>query len=101
MQVRIYKPSKTAMQSGRAGSKKWLLEYEPTAARKTDPIMGWTSSSETVTQLKLWFETQEEAVAYAKSKGLQYSVDVETTRRMKPKAYTDNFANDRMLRWTH
>lgn len=101
MQVRIYKPSKTAMQSGRAGSKKWLLEYEPTAARKADPIMGWTSSSETVTQLKLWFDTQEEAVAYAKSKGLQYSVDVETTRRMKPKAYTDNFANDRMLRWTH
>ena len=101
MQVRIYKPSKSAMQSGRAGSKRWLLEYEPASARTTDPIMGWTGSAETVTQLKLWFESSEEAIAYAQDKGLQYSVEVEKTRKIKPKAYTDNFANDRMLRWTH
>ena len=68
MQVRIYKPSKTAMQSGRAGSKKWLLEYEPTAARKTDPIMGWTSSSETVTQLKLWFDTRKKLLTTRKAR---------------------------------
>ncbi len=101
MQVRIYKPSKTAMQSGRAATKKWLLEHEPTAARTTDPIMGWTGSSETTTQLKLWFETQEAAISYAKGQGLQYSVEPEKTRRIKPKAYSDNFAHDRILRWTH
>lgn len=101
MQARIYKPSKSAMQSGRAGSKRWLLEFEPTAARTTDPIMGWTGSSQTSTQLKLWFETLDEAVQYAKANAIQYSVEQSTERRIKPKAYSDNFDNGRLLRWTH
>ena len=101
MQVRIYQPAKSAMQSGRGNAKKWLMEYEPTARRSVDPLMGWTSSDDTRSQLKLWFASKDEAVEYAKSKALVYTVEEPQERKMKPKAYADNFANARLLRWTH
>ena len=73
MQVRIYKPTKTAMQSGQRNTKEWLLESEP-APKEIDPLMGWTSSRDTMQQVKLYFATLEEATAYAKKEGWGYTV---------------------------
>ena len=101
MQVRIFQPPKTAMQSGRANSKLWMMEFEPTAARQVEPLMGWTSSADTQAQLRLRFDTLEEAVAYAQKEGLMYSVEQTHERNVKPKTYSDNFKYDRLGRWTH
>jgi hypothetical protein len=101
MQVRIYQPPKTAMQSGRANARLWVMEFEPTAARQVEPLMGWTSSADTRAQLRLRFDTLEEAVAYAHKEGLMYSIEQSRERTIKPKAYSDNFRYDRLGRWTH
>lgn len=74
MIVKIYKPTKTAMQSGKANCKKWLLEFESTDSRFIDPIMGWTGNSDTKSQLRLKFDCPEDAIEYAKRQGLQYKV---------------------------
>lgn len=74
MTVKIYKPTKNAMQSGKANIKKWLLEYEKEDTRFIDPIMGWTGNSDTKSQIRLKFDCEEDAVAYAKRNGLQYKV---------------------------
>ena len=100
MDARIYKPTKTAMQSGRARTDRWLLEYEP-GARQVEPLMGWTSSGDTRRQLRLWFDSKEEAVAYARKHGLMYTLEQPREREMRPKAYADNFAYTRLGRWTH
>lgn len=91
MKVRIYRPAKTAMQSGKAATRSWLLEYEPEKAKFVEPIMGWTGSKDTRQQLKLRFATQEEALAYAKKRG--YEVDLEEPNQpvVRPKSYADNF----------
>jgi ETC complex I subunit conserved region len=101
MTARIYRPAKTAMQSGKAKAGRWLLEYEPEAPRQADPLMGWTSSGDMKSQLKLWFETQEEAEGYARRNGLAYKVEQpkETTR--KGMSYSDNFRFTRIGQWTH
>jgi len=65
MTARIYRPARTAMQSGTAKTERWLLEYEPEAPRQIEPLMGWTSSSDMKSQVKLWFDSEAEAVAYA------------------------------------
>ena len=101
MQVRIFRPAKTAMQSGRANTKRWLLEFEPASARRVEPLMGWTSSADTRTQLRLWFASKEEAVAYAQREGLMYTLEEPRERRLKPRGYGDNFAYGRRGRWTH
>ncbi|WP_343565502.1 ETC complex I subunit [Kiloniella sp. b19] len=101
MQVRIYQPPKSAMQSGRANTHRWLLEYEPETAKSIDPIMGWTTSRDTNEQLRVWFDTKEEAVAYAQRKGIMYTVEEPRERKVVPKGYGDNFAHNRMGRWTH
>ena len=101
MQVRIYRSPKTAMQSGRANTKRWVVEFEPTTPQTADPLMGWTMSRDTRQQLRLWFESEEEAVAYAQRNGLMYSVEKARERTVRPKAYADNFRYDRLLRWTH
>ncbi len=102
MLARIFKPSKTAMQSGHAKSKDWVLEFEAEAARRIDPLMGWTSGSDTMAnQVRLHFETQEEAIAYAEARGLPHQVLPEHAPRPKPKAYSDNFAFRRRKPWTH
>ena len=90
--VRIHRPAKTAMQSGYGNSRRWLLEFGPQAAGSIGPLMGWTSSRDTRQQVKLWFASKEEAVAYAKQQGYDYRVDEPKERRVKPKAYADNFA---------
>jgi hypothetical protein len=101
MQVRIFQPAKNAMQSGRAGTQKWVLEFAPGAPRVADPLMGWTSSSDTRAQLRLIFETQAEAVAFARKHGLSYVVEDARQRQIRPKSYADNFRYDRVGRWTH
>ena len=101
MQVRIYRPTKTAMQSGQAGTRRWVLEFEPAAARRVEPLMGWTSSADTKSQLRLRFDSKEEAVAYAEKRGLMYVIDEPAERQPVPKAYADNFRYRRLFPWTH
>ena len=101
MNVRIYKPAKSAMQSGRAGSEHWVLEFEPQSPRQLEPLMGWTSSNDTQTQSRLFFDSAEQAVEYAQQRGYAYHVEQAQERIIKPKSYLDNFAADRVLRWTH
>jgi hypothetical protein len=101
MTVRIYKPAKTAMQSGSARTKEWVLEHEPGQAREIDPLMGWTSSVDTNAQVRLEFATREEAVAYAERNGLPYTVIEPETRKPVRKAYADNFKFGRIGAWTH
>ena len=100
MKVRIYKPAKTAMQSGVANTREWLLESEPTA-KEVDPLMGWTASRDTMQQVELTFATLDEAKAHAEKNGWQYTVEIPHSRPVRPKAYADNFAFNRVGRWTH
>ncbi len=99
--ARIFKPAKTAMQSGRGKCQLWHLEFEPSSARQIDPLMGWTSSRDTNTQLTLRFESKELAIAYAEKHGIDYQLFEEKPRRRTLKAYADNFKADRVGQWTH
>ncbi|WP_142847100.1 ETC complex I subunit [Telmatospirillum sp. J64-1] len=97
MRIRIYRPAKTAMQSGRGNTRMWIAEHEPAAPREADPLMGWVSSRDTLSQVKLRFATKEEAIAYAQRKGLDYVVQDEHDRKIRPKSYADNFRYDRVI----
>ena len=102
MQARIYKPAKTAMQSGKAKSSNWILEFVSSpASRNTDPLMGWTSSSDTKSQVKLTFDTRDEAIAYAKRENLTFTVDEPRAAKRLVKSYSANFSADRKQPWTH
>jgi hypothetical protein len=94
-QARIFRPTKTAMQSGRAQTGKWLLEYEPASRRTPDPLMGWASARDTLNQVRLRFDTLEEALAFAQKHALDYTVIEPQERSPKPKAYADNFRYER------
>ncbi len=96
--ARIYRPAKTAMQAGRAKTQKWVLDYEQATQRTPDPLMGWSSAGDTLNQVQLRFDTLEEAVAFAKQHGLDYTVIPPHQRSPKAKAYADNFRYDRP-RW--
>jgi hypothetical protein len=91
MDVRIYQPSKSTMQSGRAKAQGWVMEYELKTARKPENLMGWTSSGDTLNQVKLSFPTQDDAVAYALKKGWSYTVQPAQERVVRPRNYVDNF----------
>lgn len=101
MTARIYRPAKNAMQSGRGKSKHWLLVFEPEHARSIDPLMGYTSSSDMKSQIKLKFDSLEEAETYAQRKGIAYSVQQPQASVPKKVSYSDNFRNDRKAPWTH
>jgi hypothetical protein len=101
MIARIYKPAKTAMQSGKAKTHNWVLEYEPEEPRTVDPLMGWTSSSDMLQQVKLRFPTSEEAIAYCKREGIPYQVMVDKEPARRAMSYSDNFAFNRRGAWTH
>ena len=101
MPARIYKPARSAMQSGMGNSQEWVFEYEQATERLSDPLMGWTSSDDTATQVKLKFATREEAEAYATRKGIAYSVQVEPVTKLQKKSYSDNFKFGRNENWTH
>jgi len=95
MKVRIYQPSKTAMQSGRGKTQVWVLEYEIETPRRPEPLMGWISSGDTLNQVRLRFPTKEEAITFAERKGWSYDVAAPHERRVVPKNYADNFRADR------
>lgn len=101
MVVRIYKPAKTAMQSGRARSNEWVLEYEPDSAREVEPLMGWTSSKDVRSQVRLEFASKEEAIRYAEGHGLAYRLIEPKERKPVRKSYADNFRFGRIGSWTH
>lgn len=102
MPVRIYKPARNAMQSGKGKTGQWILEHEAAAPRTVDPLMGWTSSNDMRQQVKLSFETKEEAIAYAEREGLAYTVMPEAPAgRLVKKSYSDNFKFGRSVNWTH
>jgi hypothetical protein len=101
MTVRIYKPAKTAMQSGEARTKEWFLEFEPAAPSLVEPLMGWTSSRDTAAQIRLEFDSKDEAIAYAVRNGLAYTVLEPKPRALIRKSYGDNFKFGRIGTWTH
>ena len=89
------------MQSGKAKSGEWVLEFEPKDARRADPLMGWTQTADTEGQVRLSFETKEEAVRYADQNGIAFQlIDPKPAKRII-KAYADNFAFGRKVPWTH
>ena len=101
MQARIYRPAKTAMQSGTAKTRKWLLEFVSETPRQLDPLMGWTSSRDTRQQVKLSFASKEEAIAYCEKEGIAYRVQEPHERRRILRTYADNFRYGRKGQWTH
>jgi hypothetical protein len=101
MTARIFKPAKNAMQSGRAKTKEWQLDYEPEQPRSIEPLMGWTSSSDMKQQLSLRFHTKEDAIAYCERKGIAYQLIEPRDSLHRQIAYADNFAFRRAEPWTH
>lgn len=103
MRARIYRPAKTAMSSGTAKTKRWVLEFAPASAREVDPLMGWTSSTDTQAQVRLYFETKEAAVDYAAENGIDAVVAEPKTRKpnLRTMGYGENFATGRRGAWTH
>ncbi len=103
MHARIYQPAKTAMSSGTAKSKQWVLEYAPASARDVDPLMGWTSSSDTQSQVRLKFDSKKAAVDYAAAHGIDAVVREPNTRKanIRKGGYGENFATNRRGTWTH
>ena len=99
--ARIYRPARSATQSGMARTKQWLLEFEQEAGKETDPLMGWTSSGDMRQQLRLWFDTKEEAVAYATREGIAHRVEEPHQALRKGISYADNFKFNRTAPWTH
>ncbi|MGC1778985.1 MAG: ETC complex I subunit [Xanthobacteraceae bacterium] len=101
MTARIYKPARTAMQSGTAKTKEWVLDYEPEQPRAIEPLMGWTSSGDMKQQVRLHFDTKDEAVAYCERNSIAYEV-FESVLHKRPRiSYSDNFAYSRRGAWTH
>ena len=103
MRARIYQPARTAMSSGTARTRAWVLEYDPKAGREIDPLMGWTGSGDTEAQVRLYFDTRDEAVDYAAERGLEATVLEPHKRRpnIRPGGYGENFATSRRGTWTH
>jgi ETC complex I subunit-like protein len=101
MSARIYKPARTAMQSGSAKIKEWVLDYEPEQPRAVEPLMGWTSSGDMKQQLRLQFDTKEEAIAYCERNAIAYQVFETPPPRRQRISYSDNFAYTRRTPWTH
>jgi hypothetical protein len=101
MTAMIYRPAKTAMQSGKAKTHLWVLEFDAERPKTIDPMMGYTSSRDMNQQVKLMFETSEEAIAYAERKGIEYRVIEPKEATRKRVAYPDNFRFNRMQPWTH
>lgn len=103
MRARIFKPARNAMTSGMAKTRKWVLEYGQGSTREVDPLMGWTSSDDTQTQVRLRFDSKEAALEYAKAHGIDAAVSEPHQRKVnvRPGGYGDNFATNRRGAWTH
>ena len=101
MKATIYQPAKTAMQSGKGKSQLWVLEFEPGARKTIEPLMGYTSSTDMLSQIKMRFESREDAVAYAERNDVVYRVIEPKEPKRRPMSYSDNFKFDRKIPWTH
>ena len=100
--ARIHCPPRSAMQSGRANTQEWVLEYAPAERLRLDPLTGWPGSGDTRNQLRLRFPTREAAVAYAEARGISFEVEEKPRAKpIKPKVYADNFRTNRGENWTH
>ena len=100
MRARIFMPPKSAMQSGRA-KHEWALVYDSEAPERADPLMGWIGGGDTQAQVRLLFPTRDEAIAYADRNAIPYDVELPRERRVRPRAYADNFSYTRHENWTH
>lgn len=103
MRARIYQPARNAMQSGTAKTRNWVLEFAPSSPREVDPLMGWTSSADTQTQVRMTFDTKEAALDYARDHGIEAVVSDPKKRKpnIRQRGYAENFATDRRGPWTH
>lgn len=103
MIARIYQPARNAMTSGQAKTKTWILEFAPAEAREVDPLMGWTGSGDTQSQVKMRFATKDAAIEYAKDNGIEVQVVDPNKRKPNIRAggYGENFATNRKGPWTH
>ena len=99
--ARIYKPARSAMQSGTRRTHRWQLDFDSDEPLTLDPLMGWTSNGDMKRQISLTFPTKEDAIAYAERHGLDYRVDDERPPRRHRIAYADNFRSNRRVPWTH
>ncbi len=99
--VRIFQPAQNAMQSGRASTRSWIVEFEPSDAVKPNPLMGWPGSADTRQQVRLSFDSRDDAIAYAKKHGFDYEVLPPRDRSVRARAYSDNFRAGRQSNWTH
>ena len=100
-QARIYSPARSATTSGAAKTGMWVLEFERESPRTVEPLMGYTSSRDMMGQVRLTFDTREDAVAYAEREGIPYRVETLKAPRKQKRAYADNFSSDRAAPWTH
>ena len=91
MKARIFRPSKSTTQSGHGKTLQWVLEYETTTARLPESLMGWTASGDTLNQVRLKFDTLEEATQFAEKANLEFTVHNPHERKLKPRNYGDNF----------
>ncbi|WP_336279324.1 ETC complex I subunit [Bartonella sp. CB175] len=101
MIARIYSPAKTAMQSGRANVGFWFLQYEPTQAKMLEPLMGYTATSDMNNQIKIRFNSKEEAITFALKNAIPYRVEKTNKPIRRVVSYSDNFRSDRQQSWTH
>jgi hypothetical protein len=101
MTARIFKPAQNVMQQGKGATRDWLLEFLSDEPRVIEPLMGWTSSSDTKRQIRLSFATKEEAIAYAKANGIAYRLEEPPATKIRPKSYAENFKYGRPDSWTH
>jgi hypothetical protein len=99
--ARIYRPARSAMQSGKGKVDNWVLDLAPEVRRSADPLMGWTSSGNTDQQVRLVFDNLAEAETYAQRSGIAYEVVADPPVRMQRKSYSDNFRWGRPDNWTH
>jgi len=101
MVARIYRPAKTAMQSGKLKTHAWVLSYEPSSARVVEPLMGYTSSSDMNSQINLKFSSKEQAIAYAERNNIEFKVFEPHESKRRQISYSENFSFNRKVTWTH
>ena len=101
MTIKIYIPAKTSMQAGQGKSKKWLAEYVSDSEKVKDTLMGWNSSLDTKSQIRLFFDTKDQAIEWAKKNNYQYFIEEPKSKKIKPKNYASNFDINRKESWTH
>ncbi|MFD2238447.1 ETC complex I subunit [Aureimonas populi] len=101
MIARIYRPARNAMQSGKGNTQSWRLDYEPNEPKQVEPLMGYTSSSDMLSQVRMTFDTKEQAVEYCERHAIPYRIEEDHRPVRQKVSYSDNFRYDRVQPWTH